>query len=156
MITSLLSSIFLLALAKSDGAMRVMYCAFSSFMGIHYLFAGEISAKNWGYYYITSALLLYALSQCFEYEKKHAIFHAILSVGILANFIGYVFWYYQLNADPHRLIYLGLYSYTIIILVSRRLYGQGNGAALSFFSWICSCIDENHSRNLASAQRKET
>ena len=148
--------ILVLALLNKDFDKKLMFGALAVFQCAHYFIAGNLSGDAWLWYDVTGALILFALSQCFGYDKKHAIYHLILSVGIISNLIDYVFWYNNLPQDPSSLIFLGLYSYTVIILISGTAYGHGNDGALRFFNRVCEFIDKNHRGHLAKEEGQKT
>jgi len=145
--------ILVLALLNKDFDKKLMFGALAVFQCAHYFIAGNLSGDAWLWYDVTGALILFALSQCFGYDKKHAIYHLILSVGIISNLTDYVFWYNDIPQDPSRMIFMGLYSYTIILLMSGAAYDAGNRAALYVFDGLCSLIDKDSRRHLVKAER---
>ena len=144
----LLATIFALACIRgADKA--ILYGAFAAFMIINNEVEQYISDDSFAWYYLFDALLLYVLSDTFEYSRKHAIYHLILGAGIAINGIGYLLWYNCFPHDLYNLASLGLYSFIIIILMSGQAYDSGNSRALCFFDRICSFIDKNYCQYLA-------
>jgi len=150
----LLSVIFILAMFHKGSEKSLMFVALSFFSAIHYLVAGQIPGADFGWYYISSASLLFVLSKFFNNSKDHSVFHLILASGILCNLSGYVLWDINESQKFSSLFGLILYCYTIIILISDRAYDQGNSTALSFSRSIYRWIYKSDRRYLARSKRK--
>jgi hypothetical protein len=143
-----LAAIFILALIRG-GEKALLYGAFAAFMAVSNHFAEYISDTNFAAYYLLDAVLLAALSQVFVYNKKHAVYHFILVLGVIINAAGYVMWYNFIPPTLYNLSFLGLYSVIIILLLSRCSYDRGNNAALHFFDGVCNYLDKNHRGRVA-------
>jgi hypothetical protein len=149
-----LAAIFVLALIRG-GEKALLYGTFAAFMAVSNYFAEYISADNFAVYYLLDAAILCVLSQVFDYNKQHAIYHFILVLGVIINALGYVLWYNFIPPHLYNLSFLGLYSVVIILLLSRCSYDRGNNAALHFFDGVCNYLDKNHRGRLAKNKRSQ-
>jgi len=149
---ALLCVIFFISMFHKNSDKSLMFAALSFFSAVHYLIAGQLPGDDFGWYYVTSAILLFLLSRVFGYKKDNAVFHLIVCLGIFFNMSGYIMWEIEEATIFSYLGYLGLYCYTIIVLLSDRAYDQGNRTALFISGVVCRYIYKSDNRHLAKAK----